>query len=170
MTEQPTITRNTADTIAALMDAFADAENAAVICEALLRAGVQPDEKLAQAGLRASRYETFRTDGGTSALRWNMIAFADECDTAWDAVPEEIKDAVVFAWDFEFIPVCLRFRIEDGLYGSAWAAAVSAWVLQQVAEENARLVQQVLGRERAQADKLQQAVRARAGTVILLVA
>ena len=157
-TEQPTITYTTADTIAALMDAFVEAEQPALNCEMLLRAGVQPDEKMARMGLESQKYAAYRTANGTAALRASLIAFAAECDAAWDDVPDDVKDAVIFAWDFEFIPACLKLRVVDGLYGEAWRAAVTRWVLQEVVTDTARTAKDVLGREAATAAQLKAAL------------
>lgn len=56
---------------------------------------------------------------GAAAVRWRVCGWAAEAETAWRALPEDVRDA--FGFDWEFCPRWVRHKLESQISASAQA-------------------------------------------------
>ncbi|TAJ37532.1 MAG: hypothetical protein EPO54_14900 [Brevundimonas sp.] len=136
-----TYTHLVVETVAALMDAFVEAEHPALNCRAILKGGQQPTEAEAAAGLEAEAYLAMREAQGSGALRSAIIDLAVEVETVWANLPEDVRDGGL-VWDFEFCPEALRLYVVEGLTGDEFRQRLTAWAYREAALTELRFEQQ----------------------------
>lgn len=129
------------ETVAALMDAFVEAEQPALNCRAILRRGEQPTEAQAAAGMEAEAYLALREGDGSGELRSTLIDLAVETEAVWSSLPEDVRCGSV-VWDFEFCPEALRLFVVEGLTGDEFRHRLTAWVYAEEARAELRFEQQ----------------------------
>ncbi|MBK1968431.1 hypothetical protein JIX59_03670 [Brevundimonas diminuta] len=115
------------ETVAALMDAYVDAEAIAMIASSLREAGVEPDPVKFRNAELGQRLLDYRQSYGSMSLRQDIMALAVLAEEVWEALPSFITDECLVCWDFEFCPEAIRLRFVEDRHGEDFKRALREW-------------------------------------------